>query len=821
MPFGIAPACITSFVAINRLFAVDGIFFPSGEMMKHQKYSRVFLAALLSLGASTAFADYYVCGSTGNNNNPGTTYTSPWQTISKINAPTTVFPAGTRVLFCAGDTFEGTIVPQNGVTYGAYTVLGGPSSTPVISGSTNISNLQWTALASNPNIVWANVQGIVSSETDVSNNPWPAGVEQLTFKGARLKRARFPNIGGGSFPGVGQNRFLKIVNGVNTPQDTYVNVMDLSILSNKINPVTNLPLTRADLKGAKAYVKAYDYMLAAYNIDATADQDKMIRDLTWGGQSTALPAGNGYWLENKAWMIDQPGEWAYEDGKIYLWLPTNVTLSQGHLTDGLRASVRVHAVAAKLSTPTTFKLQNLAFADTRGDAIGVNGGGSGQAPASPYLTISNAMVSNAGRAGISVKNMTTGGNKGTPLTTGLIDSVVVNDSQAGGIELYYNSTDGFKVSNNTIRNSGIGYFAHAAIWMGHKSEATNNLVDNSAYLGIDVAKFNTITGNTVTKSCMEFNDCGGIYMTSKVMDPSGTTYTYDARGWDKTFYATDIYSTVSGNFVTQAGVTTAQAQERVDGVVGGSGRSEIKGIYLDDRSSNATILQNFVSQFDYGIMLHLARNNIVQGNLVFGGRNGLWMQEDKLTSDMCTEPAFPGVDPAHLKLPLPCNTVSGTPTSTWNYMAGNQITQNRFAADISDKLISTTDFKLIRRTTSFASVSDFATFSKNGYAGYQQKYLVVDEIGSGATPVSKLPSDWMASVPDSFSINYGPYPPAPFYNNTPFNKPINCFVPDATYCSTANNMYEMKTQSFVASFPYTLPSNTAAIIAPVFGGSMP
>jgi hypothetical protein len=117
------------------------------------KFSSLFFFLLFITGIASA-TDYYVSTS-GSNSNNGTSASTPWQTLSKVQSVCnagTINP-GDRILFKRGDSFTGTIsigsiwgnhaksgTAANPITFGAY----GTGAKPVFlypqGGSTNVTN---------------------------------------------------------------------------------------------------------------------------------------------------------------------------------------------------------------------------------------------------------------------------------------------------------------------------------------------------------------------------------------------------------------------------------------------------------------------------------------------------------------------------------------------------------------------------------------------------------------------------------------------------------------------------------------------------------
>src|SRR3989339_2159870 len=115
----------------------------------------LFLFSFTYASAST----YYV-SNTGLDTNNGISESTPWQTISKVNA--TTFSPGDSILFKRGDTFYGSItVSQSGtagnpITFSSY----GSGSQPIITGFTDVT--EWTNLGNN---IWESTSPVSTLST--------------------------------------------------------------------------------------------------------------------------------------------------------------------------------------------------------------------------------------------------------------------------------------------------------------------------------------------------------------------------------------------------------------------------------------------------------------------------------------------------------------------------------------------------------------------------------------------------------------------------------------------------------------------------------
>ncbi|MEO6682138.1 MAG: hypothetical protein ABIN48_04870, partial [Ginsengibacter sp.] len=144
-----------------------------------------FLPILFLITLSSYSTDYFIA-SNGNDNNNGTSQSSPWRTIDKLNSFSSNMQAGDRIFFRRGDTFYGGIKdPMKGrqgspLTYGAY----GSGQKPLITGFASVSN-------------WVNKGGNIWESVDpVSSLP---NLNLVLINGVNTPMGRYPN-GDASYP---------------------------------------------------------------------------------------------------------------------------------------------------------------------------------------------------------------------------------------------------------------------------------------------------------------------------------------------------------------------------------------------------------------------------------------------------------------------------------------------------------------------------------------------------------------------------------------------------------------------------------------------
>src|SRR5690606_15500466 len=364
--------------------------------------------------------------------NSGTSTLFPWRTLNKVN--TAALNPGDRVLFKKGDVWEGTLKLKHGVTYGSYPDNSSEAA-PLIRASSYVGGLSWSRHSGN--IYVADVSSIVVSETDVEGKTYPASIGQLVYNGVRLQRARHPNIdasagGNGEF-NRGQNRYLRIAPATPIVEEATTHT---TLLETGAVPAAVLA---GDLLGAQVYARNYSWFLTRYAITSAPSKTQVTvtADPLWpGDKSYRLQPGNGYWLENKLWMIDKAGEWVFDAAskKLYVWLPGGVSPAG----KALYAASRVHAIEGRNVAQVAVK--GIAVAESRGDAVAIN-------RATTSVTLDGLNVARAGTAGISVINNGNG--------SGTVSNSVVSDSGGVGIYLGADSTRSIHVRGNTVRDAGM------------------------------------------------------------------------------------------------------------------------------------------------------------------------------------------------------------------------------------------------------------------------------------------------------------------------------------------------------------------------------
>lgn len=230
--------------------------------------------AFLALAFAPAEAVTYYVAHDGSDTNAGTSSTSPWKSITRMNQARFNLLPGDQILFKRGGTYEGTLeIPLSGtasqhIVVGAY----GTGNAPVISGSKAVTT--WTVHNGN---IW---KATVAED-----------VKQVFVGGAMQQLARWPNTG-----------WLTNDNG-------------------SMTSLTDASITQSSgyWTGARLVIRSSNWSYDAPTITGHTGST-----ITFGSVFSNLAQYNwGYYLCNKLSELDAAGEWYYDANtdQLYLWAP--------------------------------------------------------------------------------------------------------------------------------------------------------------------------------------------------------------------------------------------------------------------------------------------------------------------------------------------------------------------------------------------------------------------------------------------------------------------------------------------------------------------
>jgi parallel beta-helix repeat protein len=421
----------------------------------------------------------------------------------------------------------------------------------------------------------------VSGWVEGADGVWTAQVDQaelnqLTLNGARLTEARYPNevptdpVRGGwlwaAEPDAGLDPLTQIVV---RPEDRG---------GAAIAPGAEVHVfAAAGWANAVLTVASYDAATGVVTFTEAAPYD--------------LSAASRYFVQGTGVQLDQPGEWYFE-----------------------AATRTVHFKA-----PPGFDGKGV-VASGDGSVIDITGG---QDIRIEGFTITDAATGASSTdfhtAGILVRggqDVTITGNefvnlaKGVRLDSGSRDVTIDGNDfahiWAAAVDLDYGSDDN-RITGNSIRQAGEVLIAGGAINMyeGHGNVIAGNLIRDVPRNGISGANFdpanpsggNIIEFNTIIHSNQATSDTGAINFWSnpdKVHDG-------EIIRWNRIIDAGGV-ETAEGRFLP--------------------GFEYSNGIYLDDFTSRATVVGNFVQgAVRGGIYLHGGNDNTVTGNITIDNRD--------------------------------------------------------------------------------------------------------------------------------------------------------------------------------------------------------
>ncbi len=335
---------------------------------------------------------------------------------------------------------------------------------------------------------------------------------------------------------------------------------------------TGLPSN--DLIGAQVnYRGSYPWAIGSRTVAAYDGQTLQLpanTDLNLNAEDTDIKK---FYLEGKLWMLDSPGEWAWDQGKLYLWMP-----------DGSAPDARVLAAPETASVIDARASSNLTIHGVRivGGRIGIDASFSDQfSKASSSLQIIDSEIAYSNWSGIYATD-----------ASGLsIENSDVTGSLHTGLYARYGSTF-TRVENSRFTNInfiGMHKGSDGSIYLNSDQNANviNNTISNSGKSGIFLgsSSHSLIKGNRIDGACRIHGDCGGIYLFDRDQVP--------------------LQTRIESNTLRNINGTPVRP---------GNTSPERYAIYLDDYSTGVTVINNDVSESDSGMQLHGAFNNIIMAN---------------------------------------------------------------------------------------------------------------------------------------------------------------------------------------------------------------
>ncbi len=510
---------------------------------------------------------YYVDSSGGDDNNAGDSVDHPWKTMAKVNKTPSSFKPGDHIYFKRGGLWRQRLIVQSSgdhdhpLVYDAY----GTGEDPIISGAKLVTG--WSQYSGN----------IYVADIGSDLNPSPS---QLYVDGAYYELAHEPNYA----PATKTPYFKATLDTTGNPKNDLLIVDDPAFTFTSAQVAGDTVVIRV-VQWVLRTTKAIDCHLPGGPGYLGKNPEIILPkgSLVVPGIVSSKPRLNyGFYLRDKLWMLNSPGEWYYDPtaGKLYLWTRS------GDDPTGHNVEFTNRQSTVNVNGKNDVTIQNLTLANANQDDIHVDN--------VDRLTVRNVKMS-GGMFGIHAVQARNSFFQNNEIKNALLMGIAVLPKP--------NSTDSFgqsrnvEISDNTIENAGsVGSSPResngAIVTTGPDHIIRGNKIKNSGYCGIhDQGNRTLIENNTIDRSCLIIDDCAGIY----------TTNTHNP--WDGSIIRGNTITNSIGNYDgTPYKKTMAQ------------------GIYLDDLAHGYQVLNNTVINTDRGINIHSGHDNMITGNRVYRSR---------------------------------------------------------------------------------------------------------------------------------------------------------------------------------------------------------
>ncbi len=525
---------------------------------------------LIAISTSSTFAaTYYIDSKIGNDIYTGTspvtapTSVGPWRTLEKANK--TNFVPGDIIRLACGSVWNETLkINSSGTLTQPITINANPlgcANPPLIDGSFIISPTSWVKYSGN-----------IYRTTVSAGEP-----QQLTASSGPLSVAHFPNKG----YDIAQPDSVYL----HAAADSDVTPVAGRNVSTSIvtGPDFKLPAGATINAETRLRIRLYSWIMDEMMVSGFSGSRLFLAAPT----TYPLKAGWGYYLFGQLWMLDSPGEWAYDKASqiVYVWMP-----------DSKAPSVPVSAAYL----PVGINIESKSYVHIDGVSIKFTGLGINMRKTTG-IVIRNSIINDVYNLGIAAS-----GSQSGILESNFIARVgmdAINAAESG-----LNAAVGLQAIHNQIRDSGVILNgetilslprpSHAAIMSGYNSTVVGNTIENTGNIGIMPLRDSLVDDNYIFGVCTVLDDCGAVY--------TGTIANN---------------SLVTNNLIIKS-------RGALPGKPPGEYYTQAQGIYLDEAALNVTVKGNTIIDADNGLHNHRSARSVVENNKFYGNRKSqIWLQE--------------------------------------------------------------------------------------------------------------------------------------------------------------------------------------------------
>lgn len=427
-----------------------------------------YLLTISFLFSKTFAANYYV-STAGNDANNGTSISTTWKTIAKVNAVAT---SGDSVFFLKGDTWNEKIIPQaDNIYYGSY----GTGAKPIITGFQSQSG--WTNISGN---LWRTI-----ADSAVSN------LNMVLVNGNVAHKARYPNTG-------------------------YFTFTSYSGDSSITGSLTGTP----NYTGFEIAVRTVPWIIDVVNVQSQAGGT-----LHLSPHLTYPPAygGNGYFFQNDSTLVDTLNEYSYNSSTkaLIVYSVGSPTVKISTIDTLVRVGIKSNIYFDGIQFEGANK--NLILADSSSYITVDNcnlfySGGNG---------LSGRTSTNVSMTGDSIMNILGNATMLTSYYTKTVDcdnfnyqnNYVKNIGRLPGMGSTYSYYGTFIVGDNsTIINNRIDSIGYIPIYfIGQFSLIKNNYITNYCFVTNDGGAIYSANG-AIADSNYAFNCDSGSIVRSNIID---------------------------------------------------------------------------------------------------------------------------------------------------------------------------------------------------------------------------------------------------------------------------------------------------------------